>query len=173
MLFESGFPPHRLDIEITESCLHENVGVVRSVVTSLKNQGIQISLDDFGTGYANLAQLNQLPVDRLKIDRSFISALDSNKENATIVQAIASLGEGMNLPVTAEGIETAEVLAELRALGKFKGQGNLYGRPCTATQFHAILAEKGLLLHDPKRDTQLDLRPGEADQAPDRSGTHG
>ena len=172
LLVEANFPPSRLELEITESCLHENLSVVRSLITSLKNQGVAFSLDDFGTGYASLAQLNQLPVDRLKIDRSFVSTLETNKESATIIQAIASLGQGMNMPITAEGIETAEVLAELRALGKFKGQGYLYGRPCTATQARAILAEKGLLLPDPQRDTQLDLRPGGPDES-QKSGTHG
>ncbi|MFC4295064.1 putative bifunctional diguanylate cyclase/phosphodiesterase [Novosphingobium tardum] len=156
LLVEANFPPSRLDIEVTESCLHENVGVVRSLITSLKNQGIQISLDDFGTGYSSLAQLRSLPFDRLKIDRSFISTLNSSKESSTIVQAITSLGVGMNMPITAEGIESDEVLEELRRLGKFKGQGYLYGRPETAEQVRASLQERGLLARE---TTELDLRP--------------
>ena len=104
----------RLDIEITESCLHENIGVVRSVVTSLKNQGIQISLDDFGTGYSSLAQLRSLPFDRLKIDRSFVTELAEEGANSKIVEAIVSLGRGFDLPITAEGIENGEVLNILR-----------------------------------------------------------
>ena len=159
LLVEANFPPSRLDIEITETCLHENIGVVRSLVTSLKNQGITISLDDFGTGYSSLAQLRSLPFDRIKIDRSFVSTLNSSKESSTIVQAITSLGEGMNMPITAEGIESSEVLAELRALGKFKGQGYLYGRPETAAQVRQLLAVKGRLLGDDKETTALDLKP--------------
>src|SRR5204863_3963230 len=126
LLVEVNFPPSRLEIEITESCLHENIGVVRSLVTSLKNQGVAISLDDFGTGYSSLAQLQALPFDRIKIDRSFVTSLGTDNESATIVRSIASLGEGMNLPITAEGIETAQVLEQLKGYGKFKGQGYLY-----------------------------------------------
>ncbi len=159
LLVETNFPPSRLDIEITETCLHENIGVVRSLITSLKNQGITISLDDFGTGYSSLAQLRSLPFDRIKIDRSFVSTLTSSKESATIIQAITSLGEGMNMPITAEGIESLEVLAELRTLGNFKGQGFLYGRPETAAQVRQMLAAKGRLIGDDKETTALDLKP--------------
>ncbi|HTN15417.1 MAG TPA: EAL domain-containing protein [Sphingomonadaceae bacterium] len=145
LLVESGFPPHRLDIEITESCLHENIGVVRSVVTSLKNQGVQISLDDFGTGYSSLAQLRSLPFDRLKIDRSFVTELAHEGANAKIVEAIVSLGRGFDLPITAEGIENAEVLKALSSMGQLKGQGYLYGRPEDATKTFARLKDKRML----------------------------
>lgn len=145
LLIEANFPPSRLDIEITETSLHENIGVVRSLITSLKNQGIGISLDDFGTGYSSLAQLRSLPFDRIKIDRSFISTLGSNKESATIVRAITAIGSGMNLPITAEGIENAEVLDELRQFGQFKGQGFLYGQPADAGAVREMLAEVNLL----------------------------
>ncbi len=145
ILVEANFPPNRLEIEITESCLHDNIGVVRTLIVSLKNQGIQVSLDDFGTGYSSLAQLRTLPFDRIKIDRSFVTSLPDNKENATIVQAITSLGEGLGLPITAEGIETPEVLDELRRFGSFKGQGYLYGYPETAADTHRKLADLDLL----------------------------
>ena len=170
LLVETNFPPGRLDIEITESCLHENIGVVRSLITSLKNQGITISLDDFGTGYSSLAQLRSLPFDRIKIDRSFVSTLTSSKESATIVQAITSLGEGMHMPITAEGIENLEVLAELRTFGKFKGQGFLYGRPENAAQVRRMLAAKGRLLAEDKETTALDLRPAGAVPVPKWAG---
>ena len=134
LLVEANFPANRLEIEITETCLHENIGVVRSLVTSLKNQGIRISLDDFGTGYSSLSQLRSLPFDRIKIDRSFVSSLPANPESATIIQAITALGEGLGLPITAEGIETEEVLAELSQFGSYKGQGYLYGRPQPAAE---------------------------------------
>jgi diguanylate cyclase (GGDEF)-like protein len=145
LLVESGFPPSRLDIEITESCLHENIGVVRSVVTSLKNQGIQISLDDFGTGYSSLAQLRSLPFDRLKIDRSFVSELAEEGANAKVVEAIVSLGRGLDLPITAEGIENDAVLTALQKMGHLKGQGYLYGRPEDAAKTIDRLARKKLL----------------------------
>ncbi len=145
MLVAVNFPPTRLEIEITETCLHENIGVVRSLITSLKNQGIHISLDDFGTGYSSLAQLRTLPFDRIKIDRSFVSSLVRSADSASIVEAISSLGRGMALPITAEGIESAEVLAALRKYGQFKGQGYLYGQPASAEDVKRELSAQGLL----------------------------
>lgn len=129
LLVEANFPPHRLEIEITESSLHENIGLVRSMITSLKNQGIRVSLDDFGTGYSSLAQLRSLPFDRIKIDRSFISSLPDSEENRTIVKSIVSLGQGLGMPVTAEGVESEEVLAALGGFEGLKAQGYLYGYP--------------------------------------------
>ncbi|WP_295526341.1 EAL domain-containing protein [Novosphingobium sp. Chol11] len=145
LLVAANFPPSRLDIEITEVCLHENIEVVRSLITSLQNQGIRISLDDFGTGYASIAQLRALPFDRIKIDRSFISTLASSTDNTAIVEAITSLGRGMAMPITAEGIESSEVLESLRKLGKFKGQGYLYGQPASASETRRLLREQQLL----------------------------
>ena len=145
MLVAANFPPSRLEIEITETCLHENIAVVRSLITSLKNQGIRISLDDFGTGYSSLAQLRTLPFDRIKIDRSFVSSLVRSADSASIVEAISSLGRGMALPITAEGIESPEVLHALRRFGQFKGQGYLYGLPASAEEVKRDLAEQGLL----------------------------
>lgn len=145
LLFEANFPPSRLDIEITETCLHENIGVVRSLVTSLKNQGVRVSLDDFGTGYSSLAQLRTLPFDQIKIDRSFITTLGRNPDSETIVRAITSLGLGMNLPITAEGIENDTIADQLKALGPFRGQGFLWGHPESAADVHAMLAESNLL----------------------------
>ena len=171
LLVEANFPASRLEVEITESCLHENIGVVRSLITSLKNQGVAISLDDFGTGYSSLAQLNSLPFDRIKIDRSFVSSINASKDASTIVRSITSLGVGMNLPITAEGIESREVLDQLRTMGKFKGQGYLYGRPVDAATVTIMLAEKGLLAHE--RTTLLDLRPEGPIEVPKWSGTHG
>ena len=129
LLQETGFPPHRFEIEITESCLHENIAVVRSIIASLKNQGVKVSLDDFGTGYSSLAQLRALCFDRLKIDRSFVSELAEAGANSELVAAIVSLGRGLGLPIVVEGIENDEALAVLRQLGELKGQGYHYGRP--------------------------------------------
>ncbi len=133
LLVAANFPPNRLDIEVTETCLHDNLAGVHALVTSLKNQGITISLDDFGTGYSSLAQLRTLPFDRLKIDRSFVMSMAEDADSETIIQTIAALGKGFNLPITAEGIESEEVLAKLAKLGQFKGQGYLYGRPQPAS----------------------------------------
>ena len=165
LLVEANFPPSRLDIEITETCLHENIGVVRSLITSLRNQGVRVSLDDFGTGYSSLSQLRTLPFDRIKIDRSFVSTLGHSSDSATIVAAISSLGQGMNLPMTAEGIENAEVLAELRKFGAFKGQGYLYGQPRSATEVRADLARQDLLA---AAEAPAISGPGHTDTPPSR-----
>lgn len=155
MLVESNFPPNRLEIEITETCLHENVGVVRTLITSLKNQGIKVSLDDFGTGYSSLSQLRTLPFDHIKIDRSFVMSMHESADSATIVDAITALGKGLGLPITAEGIESEEVLERLRKYGKLKGQGYLYGRPEPASATIKRLEELDLLA-----DTVVEQEPG-------------
>jgi diguanylate cyclase (GGDEF)-like protein len=150
LLVEGNFPPSRFEIEITESALHENIGLVRSMITSLKNQGIRVSLDDFGTGYSSLTQLRSLPFDRIKIDRSFVTTLVESHESATIVQSIVSLGAGLGLPITAEGIENEEVLAALLRFGPLKGQGYYFGRPAPAEMTEAELAQLDLLLGGPE-----------------------
>lgn len=156
ILVEANFPPSRLEIEVTESCLHENLGLVHSLITSLKNQGVTVSLDDFGTGYSSLAQLRSLPFDRIKIDRSFVTNILEDKDSATIIQSIIALGEGLGLPITAEGIENEAVLAELRSFGKFKGQGYLYGMPMPAECTQAELAQLDLLLDQPNEDASVE-----------------
>ena len=169
MLIEANFPPKRLEIEITESCLLENIGAVRTLLASLQNQGIRISLDDFGTGYSSFGQLSELPIDRLKIDRSFVSKLAGSEDNATIVRAITSLGAGLGLPITAEGIESAEVLAELQGFGDFKGQGYLYGQPEPASETTKRLADMNLLA---AKDAAVPADPDGAPQ-PDRKTASG
>lgn len=144
-LIEHNFPPKRLEIEITESCLHENMSHVRSMIASLKNQGVRISLDDFGTGYSSLAQLRSLTFDRLKIDRSFVGELNAEDANEKLIDAIIALGDGLNLPITAEGIEDNKILQALRGKGKLKGQGYLYGRPEQADAVRERLHQLGLL----------------------------
>jgi diguanylate cyclase (GGDEF)-like protein len=145
LLVEANFPPGRLEIEITESCVHEDIVQVRSLIASLKNQGIRVSLDDFGTGYSSLGQLRQLPFDRIKIDRSFVAGIAECSDSATIVESIAMLGRGLGLPITAEGIENDAVLDQLREFGAARAQGYLYGKPASATDTRAWLSAQGLL----------------------------
>lgn len=152
LLVEANFPPERLDIEITESCLHDNVAVVRTLIASLRNQGIRVSLDDFGTGYSSLAQLRSLPFDQIKIDRSFVTNLADSSDSEAIVKAITSLGAGLGMPLTAEGVETEEVLKQLQGYGQYKGQGYFYGRPQPADAVIALLAERDLLAASPQPD---------------------
>jgi EAL domain-containing protein (putative c-di-GMP-specific phosphodiesterase class I) len=161
LLVEHNFPPERLDVEITENALLENVGLVRSMITSLRNQGIKISLDDFGTGYSSLAQLRSLPFDRLKIDRSFVSELRENGSGTKIVDAIIRLGDGLDMPVTAEGVEDASILGALASFKSLKAQGYHFGRPESAAAVRKRLADLGLLVQLP--GLQIASQPQEND----------
>ena len=145
LLVEHNFPPQRLEIEITESCLIENVDLVRRMTENLRNQGVKVTLDDFGAGYSSLEQLRSLPFDTLKIDRSFISDVRDAQASTKIVDAIVSLGAGLKMPVTAEGIEDEKILQKLKAMGDLKGQGYLYGQPENAEQVRERLAHAGQL----------------------------
>ncbi|WP_188445535.1 putative bifunctional diguanylate cyclase/phosphodiesterase [Sphingomonas psychrolutea] len=145
VLTETGFPASRLEIEITETALFDNLALAQSTVGSLKNQGIRLALDDFGTGYSSLAHLRALPFDQIKIDKSFIMSMGENSESAAIVTAITRLGDSLSLPITAEGIENASIEERLRALGCAKGQGYLYGRPTSIMNTRRLLAERRLL----------------------------
>eukprot|EP01037_Dinobryon_pediforme_P009129 gene9129-9210_t len=145
LLVEAHIPPSRIEIEITEISLRENLPMVRSLITSLRNQGVRISLDDFGHGASSLAHLRTLPFDRIKIDRNFIAGLGHNRDSSAVVEAIAAIGRGMDMPITAEGIETPEILAELLKIGALQGQGYLYGRPMNAETLREELADQRLL----------------------------
>ena len=159
LLTETGFPANRLEVEITETSLFENLALAQSIVGSLKNQGIRIALDDFGTGYSSLAHLRALPFDRIKIDKSFVTTICDNAESAAIVAAITRLGESLGLPVTAEGVESAEIEERLRQLGCHKGQGWLYGRPLPISAARTLLAERNLLNYARVSDTRPVVMP--------------
>jgi diguanylate cyclase (GGDEF)-like protein len=145
LLVETGYPANRLEIEITESSLFQNLSLAQSIVGSLKNQGIRLALDDFGTGYSSLAHLRALPFDRIKIDKSFVTAMNKDPESMAIVDAISKLGESLNLPITAEGIEDQGIYDSLRRMGLHKGQGWHFGKPMTVAAARRLLADKGLL----------------------------
>ena len=160
LLVQHNFPASRLDIEITESCLHENIGMVRTIITSLRNQGVRVSLDDFGTGYASLSQLRSLPFDRLKIDRSFIRELNDKESGQKLVDAIISMGDGLNMPITAEGIENEAILEVLKKMGRLKGQGYHYGKPEPAAAVVDRLGAKGLLSRDADSNRPIPIAQG-------------
>ena len=139
ILGDTGFDPHRLEIEITESALVDNLEVAQRVIDQLRQAGIRIALDDFGTGYATLRQLQTLHLDKIKIDRSFVDRVISDNESQVIVRAILGLASGLGLATTAEGIEDAEQLAYLKANGCTEGQGYLFGKAITAQEAMALL----------------------------------
>jgi diguanylate cyclase (GGDEF)-like protein len=139
LLSETGFPARRLEIEITEGTLLEDTAVVVTILESLKNVGVGIVLDDFGTGYASLTQLQTLPFDRIKIDRSFVAALPLDEHSAAIVGTIATLGHSLRLPITAEGVESERVRFELEGLGCSEAQGWLFGRAVSAQTVRGYL----------------------------------
>jgi diguanylate cyclase (GGDEF)-like protein len=126
-LRETGFPAQRLEIEVTESAMIGDVARAKSSLMSLKNQGVRVALDDFGTGYSSLFLLRELPIDKLKIDRSFVARITTDRENATIVGALVGLGKALGLNVTAEGVEDEATAEALRAMGCEFAQGYLYG----------------------------------------------
>jgi diguanylate cyclase (GGDEF)-like protein len=143
LLTETGFPAERLELEITESSLFENLEIARSVVAGLKNQGIRLALDDFGTGYSSLAHLRALPFDRIKIDRSFVVSLNKEPESWTIVKAIVNLGESLGVPITTEGVESGAIELRLRGLRCELGQGWFFGRPLPAEETIKLLTDNG------------------------------
>ncbi|MEP7131479.1 MAG: EAL domain-containing protein [Sphingomicrobium sp.] len=142
LLTETGFPASRLEIEITEASLLEDREQVITIIKSLKNLGVSVSLDDFGTGYASLAQVNSLPVDRIKIDKSFISTIVKSEQTAAIVATIASLGHTLNVPITAEGVESEQIRAVLQEYGCSEAQGWLFGRAVSADSVRTFLGLK-------------------------------
>jgi EAL domain-containing protein (putative c-di-GMP-specific phosphodiesterase class I) len=139
VLAETGFSPRRLEIEITESALVDNIGVARTVMDDLRRAGVRIALDDFGTGYATLSQLLSFRLDKIKIDRSFVSHLGDNADSQVIVRAILGLAKGLGLTTTAEGVEDAGQLAYLMANGCTEGQGYLFSSAIPACSIPALL----------------------------------
>jgi diguanylate cyclase (GGDEF)-like protein len=140
VLRETDFPPHRFEIEITENALIGDLALARQIVVGLKAHGIRVALDDFGTGYSSLSHLSELPFDKIKIDRSFIHTMHERRESATIVNAIISLGRSLNLPTTAEGIESPADARMLAGLGCDTGQGFLYSKPVPASGVAKLIA---------------------------------
>jgi diguanylate cyclase (GGDEF)-like protein len=147
LLTETAFPAERLVVEITESSLFADIDLARSIVTSLKNQGVRLALDDFGTGFSSLSHLRSLPFDMIKIDRSFVSNIHSNKESLAIVRAVSTLANALSVPVCVEGIEDERSYTSVLRLGCAIGQGWYFGKAMTADQAAQMLA--GQERHEP------------------------
>jgi len=142
LLAEAGFPADRLVVEITESSLFADLDLARQIVTSLKNQGIKLALDDFGTGFSSLSHLRSLPFDVIKIDRSFVSTLENDRESAAIVRAVTTLADAIGVPVTVEGIEDAATHKAVAGFGCAVGQGWYFGKPTSGDQAAALLRSR-------------------------------
>lgn len=159
-LRESGLAPHRLEIEITENILMGCGKSVEETLQELRELGVSIALDDFGTGNSNLSYLTQMPINKLKIDRSFVGLLKEGSTQATVIKALLHLGRDLNVDVLAEGVETYEQMHLLRKFGCVSAQGYLYGKP-TPDPFGSMQPE---IINQLK--TLQDLTPSEDQPEP-------
>jgi diguanylate cyclase (GGDEF)-like protein len=141
ILGDTGLDPHRLELEITESALISDAETAKSLIDGLRAAGVRIALDDFGTGYATMSQLLALRFDKIKIDRSFVDRMGKDEQSDVIVRATIGLANGLGLTTTAEGVETADQLASLRADGCVQAQGFLFGRGVPAVEIPALLSQ--------------------------------
>ncbi len=140
ILTETDFPANRLELELTESTLLGNLETAELSMLRLKAIGVRFALDDFGTGYSSLLYLRRFPFDKLKIDTSLVRSIEKAPDAAAIVHAVVSLGRGLGMKVTAEGVETAEQHLFLRAAGVHQMQGYRFGKPGPAGEINARLA---------------------------------
>jgi diguanylate cyclase (GGDEF)-like protein/PAS domain S-box-containing protein len=139
-LKHSGLPPRRLELEITETLLLEKSAQVLATLHALRALGVRISMDDFGTGYSSLSYLRSFPFDKIKIDQSFVRDLGANREAQAIIRSIVSLGKGLGVTITAEGVETEAELSCLRAEGCDEGQGFLFSKARPNIEIISLLA---------------------------------
>ncbi len=149
ILQEIGLPGEYLNVELTESVFIENVAMVCQQLDSIRKLGVKLHLDDFGTGYSSLSTFHTLPVDAIKIDRSFVTNMLLNGQVANIVNAIQQMASNRNLRVIAEGIETKDQLSQLQALGCQSGQGFYLSRPVDSVKAQALLTESERRLLQP------------------------
>jgi PAS domain S-box-containing protein len=150
-LAETGVPPRRLELELTESLLMEDSEATRSVLATLARMGVRVAMDDFGTGHSSLSYLKRFDIDTLKIDRSFVSELPRDPEDTAISRAITAMGHSLHMKVVAEGVETAEQAECLRELGCDEMQGYLLSRPLPPDAFVDWLLQR--MAEQVQRDT--------------------
>jgi diguanylate cyclase (GGDEF)-like protein/PAS domain S-box-containing protein len=154
ILVQTGLSPKRLEIEITESALIQDIGRALTTLRQVKALGVRIAMDDFGTGYSSLANLRAFPFDKIKVDQSFIKSVDNNGQSAAIVRAVLGLGNGLNLPVVAEGVERQEELDFLKGEICTEAQGFFLGRPQGIEYFSDLTS--GRTTHMPARQAVAD-----------------
>jgi EAL domain-containing protein (putative c-di-GMP-specific phosphodiesterase class I) len=139
---ESGVDPEALTIEVTESTAMADRETGFRALRDLSEEGLQVAIDDFGTGYSSLDQLRRMPVDVIKVDRSFVRAMSEGDSDRELVAAVVGMGRALGLTVIAEGIETDEQAVALRELGCDLGQGFLFARPLSHAQLEDLLAAR-------------------------------
>jgi diguanylate cyclase (GGDEF)-like protein len=138
-LRRSGLAADRLSLEITESLLLSDAQAALAMLSSLRRLGVGISMDDFGTGYSSLNYLRSFPFDKIKIDQSFVRDLETSESSNAIIRAIVHLGCALGIPVTAEGVETEQQFARVKAEGCAEAQGYLFGRPCQIDEIRKVI----------------------------------
>jgi EAL domain-containing protein (putative c-di-GMP-specific phosphodiesterase class I) len=143
LLARTGLRPDHLEIEITESVAMSDAAISIQILEDLGRAGVRLAVDDFGTGYSSLGYLRRFPLDSLKIDKSFVREVLVEPDDATIVRTVIGMAHSLGLGVCAEGVETREQLAFLRAEGCDRAQGFLYGRPMAAEDVEGFLARRG------------------------------
>jgi EAL domain-containing protein (putative c-di-GMP-specific phosphodiesterase class I) len=140
VLGRTGLPAGCLELEITEAVVLEETDWVVAILERLRSMGIQLAIDDFGTGYSSLSYLKNLPIDKLKIDKSLVADLPGTDSDVAIIRAVSALGANLGLTVIAEGVETAEQAGFLVGEGCRRGQGYLYSAPLPAGEFTTLLS---------------------------------
>ena len=140
ILRETGLPPSRLELEVTEGCLLHETPQTLTTLTRLRALGVSIALDDFGTGFSSLSYLRRYPFTKLKVDRSFVASMAGDTATAAIVQAVVTLGRSLSMRVIAEGVETEAQYSMLGTMDCDEAQGYLLGRPCRGTEFNRLVA---------------------------------
>jgi EAL domain-containing protein (putative c-di-GMP-specific phosphodiesterase class I) len=141
VLKEHGLPAERLTLEVTESSIMEDLRHAVTILECLRDIGVQISMDDFGTGHSSLAQLRNIPLHELKIDRSFVMSLAEDEHNDVIVKTTINLAHSMKLKVVAEGVEDIETMRRISALGCEQAQGYFLSKPIPSKSFRSWLAK--------------------------------
>jgi EAL domain-containing protein (putative c-di-GMP-specific phosphodiesterase class I) len=146
ILLETGLAPSRLELEVTEGVMINDFSRAVSILNQLKLLGIKIAMDDFGTGYSSLSYLQSFRCDKIKIDRVFICDLESNHHSRAIVRAVIGLGQSLNLPILAEGVETEDQHALLMQEGCDEVQGYLTGRPLPIADYAKLVGHEPMTL---------------------------
>jgi EAL domain-containing protein (putative c-di-GMP-specific phosphodiesterase class I) len=150
-LANSGLPPERLELEITETILLHNSEVTLAMLYQLRALGVRTAMDDFGTGYSSLSYLQRFPFDKIKIDRSFVKDIAQNVGSINIVRAVAALAKGLGIQATAEGVETEQQLRAIKAEGCTEMRGFLFSGPLPAGEIEAVFLARRRVFDDRAR----------------------